>query len=149
MPTDITPQKAQDILHAYISKNGLKVSRQREVIAEVFLQAGGHLKIDELLERARKLDERISQATVYRTMKLLAECGLAESRTFHDGFTRYELADGHEEHHDHLICTSCGIIVEFMDDAIEARQEAVAKKNGFDLRHHRMELYGHCRKCRE
>jgi Fur family ferric uptake transcriptional regulator len=85
-------------------------------------------------------------ATVYRTMKLLAEAGLAHARNFGDGQTRYEAAVG-KHHHDHLICTQCGTIVEFEDDRIESLQDAVARKHGFKVTSHKMELYGICKSC--
>jgi Fur family transcriptional regulator, ferric uptake regulator len=137
-------------LRAYIIKNGLKNSRQRDLITETFIAAQGHLSVDELLERVRRLDPRVGQATVYRTMKLLAASGLAEARQFGDGHARYELTHGgHDEHHDHLICTSCGAIVEFVDTEIERLQERVAASHGFSIRHHKMELYGVCAACQE
>jgi Fur family ferric uptake transcriptional regulator len=135
------------VLREYIARHGLKSSRQRELIADVFFQAGGHLSIDQLLERVRKDDPRVGQATVYRTMKLLTKCGLAEPRQFGDGHTRYEPVDSHEEHHDHLICTSCGKIVEFVNTQIEALQTRVAKQNGFVVTNHKLELYGLCPDC--
>lgn len=139
-----------DILRAYITEHGLKSSRQREIIAEVFFAAGGHLKVDELLERVRAVDPKIGQATVYRTMKLLTKCGLAQPRHFGDGHTRYEpIGPDEEEHHDHLICESCGRIVEFMDERIERLQEEVAAAHGFTVTHHKMELYGLCPSCRK
>lgn len=139
----------REILKAYISEHGLKSSRQREVIAEVFFDSGGHLKVEELLERVREVDPRIGQATVYRTMKLLTKCGLAQPRQFGDGHTRYEPAvQGEEEHHDHLICTACGKIVEFVDSRIERLQDKVASEHGFEVTHHKMELYGLCGECR-
>ena len=134
-------------LREYISRHGLKSSRQRELIAEVFFAAKGHLSIDELLERVRRDDPRVGQATVYRTMKLLTKCGLAEARQFGDGHTRYEPVDAHEEHHDHLICTSCGKIVEFVNTQIEVLQTRVAKSHRFVVTHHKMELYGLCSDC--
>jgi Fur family transcriptional regulator, ferric uptake regulator len=135
------------VLREYIARHGLKSSRQRELIAEVFFQARGHLSIDQLLERVRKDDPRVGQATVYRTMKLLTKCGLAEARQFGDGHTRYEPIDSHEEHHDHLICTSCGKIVEFVNTQIETLQARVAKQNGFIVTSHKLELYGLCPDC--
>lgn len=139
-----------EILRAYITENGLKSSRQRELIAEVFFEAGGHLKVDELLERVREVDPKIGQATVYRTMKLLTKCGLAQPRQFGDGHTRYEpIGPDEEEHHDHLICESCGRIVEFMDERIERLQDEVAEAHGFLVTHHKMELYGLCPSCRK
>lgn len=144
------PHDPRAVLRAYIAKNGLKTSRQRELIAETFFSAPGHLSIDELLERVRVEDPRIGQATVYRTMKLLAKCGLAEVRQFGDGHTRYERAHGdEEEHHDHMICTSCGKIVEFVNPQIESLQQRVAKQHGFVVTHHKMELYGICEACQQ
>lgn len=137
-----------DILREYLLRHGLKASRQREIIADVFFRAGGHLRVDELLQEVRKIDPRVSQATVYRTMKLLTDCGLAAPRNFLDGQTRYERSDAGGEHHDHLICTDCGEIVEFVDERIEELQERVAKTHGFVVTHHKMELYGLCEECR-
>ena len=132
----------------FITRNGLKHSRQRERIAETFLQMGGHVSVEELVARVRRVDPRISVATVYRTMKLLAECGVAVPRQFGgDGQTRYEAATG-RPHHDHLICTSCGDIVEFANERIESLQELVAKRHGFEVQSHRLELYGRCARCR-
>ena len=137
----------REVLKGYIAKHGLKTSRQRELIAEVFFDAGGHLSIEDLLERMRHTDPKVRQATVYRTMKLLAKCGLAEPRQFGDGHTRYEPMHDHDEHHDHLICTSCGKIIEFIDTQIEHLQDRVATEHGFLVTHHKMELYGLCAEC--
>lgn len=139
----------REILRAYINEHGLKSSRQRELIADVFFESGEHLKVEELLERVRELDPKIGQATVYRTMKLLTQCGLAQPRQFGDGHTRYEpTVPDDEEHHDHLICTGCGKIVEFVDPRIERLQDKVAAEHGFEVIHHKMELYGLCKECR-
>ncbi len=135
-------------LGAYLAERGLKHSRQRERIAEVFFGLRGHVSVDELLVHARREDPRVSLATVYRTMKLLAESGLATAREFGDGQTRYEVAAG-RAHHDHLICTRCGEIVEFANEQIESLQEMVARKHGFEVERHRLELYGRCARCRE
>ncbi|HET6439551.1 MAG TPA: transcriptional repressor [Anaeromyxobacter sp.] len=135
-------------LGALLAERGLKHSRQRERVAQVFFGQGGHVSVDELLVLARREDRRVSPATVYRTMKLLAECGLAAAREFGDGQTRYEVAAG-RAHHDHLICTRCGEIVEFADEEIEALQAAVARRHGFEVERHRLELYGRCGRCRD
>lgn len=141
---------APAILRKFIEKRGLKSSRQRDLIAEVFFQAAGHLKVEELLERVRAVDARVGQATVYRTMKLLTECGLAQPRQFGDGHTRYEPTLPHDdEHHDHLICTRCQQIVEFVDREIERLQEQIAARHGFTLSDHKMELYGLCAGCQQ
>jgi Fur family ferric uptake transcriptional regulator len=139
------PRDPHDVLRTYMAKHGLKASRQRETIVDVFLETQGHLRVDELLARVRAVDPRVSQATVYRTMKLLTDCGLAESRNFGDGQTRYERRDRGRGHHDHLICTECGAIVEFVDDGIERLQDKVAREYGFKVTEHKMELYGVCK----
>lgn len=137
---------ARALLARYISDKGLKSTRQRDLIADTFLAQSGHLNVDELLERVRSQDERISAATVYRTMKLLTECGLASPRRFDDGQTRYESAVG-RHHHDHLICKRCHTIIEFEDDRIEALQQAVARRHGFLITQHKLEMYGLCASC--
>ncbi len=135
------------VLCAYIAERGLKHSRQRDRIAETFFAMGGHVSVEELVARVRRIDPRISVATVYRTMKLLADCGLAISRQFGGGQTRYEAAAG-RAHHDHLICTGCGEIVEFANEKIESLQESVARRHGFEVERHKLELYGRCARCR-
>ena len=133
-------------LNRYIAEKGLKQTRQRNLIVETFFEAGGHLNVEELLALVREPDARISAATVYRTMKLLTDSGLAHARQFGDGQTRYETAG---EHHDHLICTGCGLIVEFENEEIERLQLAIARSHGFEMENHKMELYGLCRTCRK
>lgn len=135
------------VLAAYIQERGLKHSRQRDEIAQAFTSMGGHVSVEELVARVRRVNPRISVATVYRTMKLLAECGLAVPRQFGDGQTRYEAAAG-RAHHDHLICTSCGEIVEFSNERIESLQASVARRLGFEVESHKLELYGRCARCR-
>ncbi len=137
---------AQEALHAYMARQGLKSTRQREIILDEFLRAGAHLSTEELYLRLREQNPRIGYATVHRALKLFAECGIAEPRHFGDGQTRYELSAG-EEHHDHLICTACGTIVEFENPQIEALQEMIARQHGFRIERHRLELYGRCRTC--
>jgi Fur family ferric uptake transcriptional regulator len=134
-------------LGEYIAENGLKRSRQRDRIVETFLAMGGHVSVEELVARVRRIDPRISVATVYRTMKLLAESGVALPRQFGGGQTRYEAATG-KRHHDHLICTVCGEIVEFANERIESLQELVARRHGFEVESHKLELYGRCARCR-
>jgi Fur family ferric uptake transcriptional regulator len=137
----------REIFRAYLVEHGLKSSRQRDLIVETFLGAQEHLRVEQLLSRVRESDPGVSQATVYRTMKLLVECGLAEARNFEDGQTRYEPGDTDGAHHDHLICTACDTIIEFVDDRIEALQQRVATAHGFVVSHHKMELYGLCAAC--
>lgn len=134
------------VLAKYMSERGLKSTRQRSLIIDTFFEAHGHLSVEEVWAQVRARDPKVSVATVYRTMKLLSESGLAHARNFGDGQTRYEPAVG-RHHHDHLICTNCGRIVEFENDRIEQMQDAVAKKHGWKVTSHKMELYGLCKDC--
>ena len=131
-----------------LSERGLRQTGQRRTIADVFFDGGRqeHLGLEEIHRRARQRDRRIGYATVYRTMKLLSELGLAQERRFGDGLVRYEVAEaGH--HHDHLICTRCARILEFEEPRIEALQERVAAAHGFTIEWHRHEIYGVCDRC--
>lgn len=127
----------------YLVRNGLKFTRQRQAIAEVFYQGNKHVSLQELLDLAREREASIGYATVYRTMKLLAEGRLAIEHQFADGQARYEPAE-EGEHHDHIICVRCGRIVEFEDPVIEARQNAIAAREGFHVVSHKLEIYGEC-----
>ena len=137
-------------LGEFIHRKGLKHSRQRDAIAQAFFALGGHVPVDAVVARVREQDPRVSVATVYRTMKLLAECGLAVPRHFGEGQTRYEPATSRQaEAHDHLICTACGRIVEFESDRISELQVRVARRHGFEIDRRRVELYGRCARCRD
>ena len=144
----MTTFTAKDDFRSYLLTQGLKSTRQREVILDEFLRAGAHLSTEELYLRLRANHPGIGYATVHRTLKLFAECGIAEPRHFGDGQTRYESSAG-AEHHDHLICLVCGAIVEFENPQIEALQESVASQHGFRIERHRLELYGHCLNCQK
>jgi len=134
-------------LNDYMARHGLRSTEQRRVVTEMFFASDGHLSIEELLDEVRLKEPRIGYATVYRTLKLLKECGLAFERHFGDGVSRYEVAWSNE-HHDHLICVECEKIIEFEDDDIEVLQHQVAAKHGFKLVRHKLELYGVCPDCR-
>jgi Fur family ferric uptake transcriptional regulator len=131
-------------LAAYLEQNHLKHTKQRELILNVFLDARRHLTSEDLYLSVREQHPNIGYTTVYRTMKLLVEAGLATERHFDDGITRYEIE---HEHHDHLVCVRCGKIVEFECQMIEDAQCDIAKRHGFLILRHRHELYGHCADC--
>jgi Fur family ferric uptake transcriptional regulator len=132
-------------LEAYMKRKGLRSTAQRRQIAETFFTGPNHVTIEELLTRVREDEPRVGYATVYRTLKLFAECGIAAERHFGDGQTRYELSDESvNAHHDHLICLECGRIIEFHDERIEALQEQVAQRLGFRIGWHKHEIYGTC-----
>jgi Fur family ferric uptake transcriptional regulator len=134
-------------LTEYLEVQGLKSTRQREHILRIFASAGRHLSAEELYLLVRKKAPRTGYATVYRTLKLLTDAGLADERRFDDGVTRYEYNASHD-HHDHLICTKCGRIIEFENEQIEQLQQQVAERNQFLVQNHRLELYGLCGRCR-
>jgi len=138
----------EDILEQYIAAKGLKRSGRRNVILALFLSAGKHITPDELYRIVQKKYPRIGYATIYRTLRLLCECGLSRELKFQDGITRFEPLHGYQ-HHDHLICTRCGRLVEVVDPQIERLQEKLAKQHGFHPETHRMELYGVCRRCKK
>ncbi len=121
-------------------EKGLKMTKQRRVIARVLSESDDHPDTQALFRRASRVDKRISQATVYRTVRLFEETGILERLDFGDGPKRYEEAAG--EHHDHLIDIDSGEVIEFHNAEIERLQEEVARKLGFKLVDHRMELYG-------
>lgn len=119
---------------------GLRMTEQRRVIARVLSMSEDHPDAEELHRRASAEDPRISLATVYRTVRLFEEAGIIERHDFRDGRSRYEEAT--EDHHDHLIDLKSGEVLEFVDEEIERLQEAIAKKLGYKLVDHRLELYG-------
>ncbi len=119
---------------------GLRMTGQRRIIAQVIEDADDHPDVEELFKRASGLDAAISIATVYRTVKLFEEAGILDKLEFGDGRARYE--DAERDHHDHLIDMNSGEVIEFVDADIEALQERIAQKLGYELRGHRLELYG-------
>src|SRR5258706_8804871 len=124
---------------AYVQDRRLNVTAQREAIVEQFLRTRDHVSIDELLGKVRKRQPKVGYATVYRTLKLLVDSGLAVERQFGDGQARYEVVG---DHHDHLICVKCGLILEFEDDDIERLQDKIASRlGGVTVLRHRHELY--------
>ena len=121
-------------------ENGLRLTEQRRVIARILSDADDHPDAEELHRRASEIDDNISLATVYRTVKLFEESGIIERHDFRDGRSRFEEAT--EDHHDHLIDVRTGDVIEFVNDEIERLQIEIAKKLGYKLVDHRLELYG-------
>lgn len=119
---------------------GLRMTGQRRVIAKVLEESADHPDVEDLYARASAIDAGISIATVYRTVKLFEEAGILEKLEFGDGRARYE--DAERDHHDHLIDMNSGEVIEFVDAEIEALQDRIAQKLGYELRGHRLELYG-------
>ncbi|MEL6464521.1 MAG: Fur family transcriptional regulator [Pseudomonadota bacterium] len=135
--------KRQTIIDRSEAK-GLRLTQPRRVIAQVLEDSDDHPDVEELYNRASAVDPSISIATVYRTVKLFEEAGILDKLEFGDGRARYE--DAERDHHDHLIDMNSGEVIEFVDAEIEALQEKIAEKLGYELRGHRLELYGVPRK---
>ena len=134
------------VLDDYLAARRLRRSARRRLVVDAFLDTERHLTADELYRLVRAKHPAVGYATVYRTLKLLCECGLCRAVSFEDGVTRYEHQFNHD-HHDHLVCTRCGRVVEVVDPAIERLQERLARRHGFRPERHRMEMYGLCRRC--
>jgi Fur family ferric uptake transcriptional regulator len=127
-------------------RRGVRWTTQRQVIVETFTASGEHITVEDLHHRVRAIDRTVSAATVYRTINMLVEMGVATKRHFGSGSASFE-CEVDKAHHDHLVCVSCGKIQEFHNDRIEELQVEVARGHGFALSHHRMELYGTCAEC--
>jgi len=121
-------------------EKGLRMTEQRRIIARVMSDAVDHPDAESVYRRVSRIDRKISLATVYRTLRLFSETGIVETHDFRDGRSRYEVTDN--DHHDHLIDLSTGDVIEFVDEEIERLQERIARKLGYELVDHRLELYG-------
>jgi len=131
----------------YLKEQGLKNTNQRNIVAEVFFGAQGHLSAEDLYKKVSRKEPGIGLTTVYRTLKLLTDAGLAAERRFGGEPSGMYEKEEDGKHHDHLICTRCGKIIEFKEPKIEQMQEEVASRYGFTVEDHRMELYGICHTC--
>lgn len=129
---------AESLLDRCLAKN-IRMTSQRQVIIKVIEESDDHPDVDQLYLRSVQLDNTISIATVYRTVKLLEEAGLIERLEFGDGRSRYEEAG---EHHEHLVDVETGEVFEFYNEELEALKEEIARQMGYDLIDHRLELYG-------
>lgn len=127
-------------IEALCQEKGLRITDQRRIIAQVLSDTDDHPDVEELHRRAIAIDDGISIATVYRTVRLFEEAGILERHDFRDGRSRYEPTP--EEHHDHLIDVETGDVIEFHDEELERLQTEIARKLGYKLVDHRFELYG-------
>jgi Fur family ferric uptake transcriptional regulator len=130
-------------LDAYLRAQDLKQTKQRRVIVERLISLNSHIDAETLHNNLKKDHSNIGLATIYRTLNLLKSAGLLEEQTFSDGRSLYEI-DHPDTHHDHLVCSDCGRIVEFENEMIESLQRQIAKEHGFELRSHRLDLFGSC-----
>lgn len=129
-----------DTIESRCEAKGLRMTGQRRMIAQVLEGSDDHPDVEELYARASERDPNISIATVYRTVKLFEEAGILDKLEFGDGRARYE--DAEREHHDHLIDMHSGEVIEFVDAEIEELQDRIARKLGYELKGHKLELYG-------
>ena len=136
----------KQVFSEHIQKAGLRHTAQRDLILEIFLRTEEHLSSEDLYWLVHKEDSSVGHTTVYRTLKLLTDAGLAREVRFGDGKTYYEHHYNHE-HHDHMICTECGKVVEFFSSELEAMQDEIAAKHNFILTQHSMRLLGLCEDC--
>lgn len=137
----------QEVFLKHIQKQGLKRTAQRDLILDVFLRTEEHLSSEDLYRLVKHEDPSVGQTTVYRTLKLLTDAGLAREVRFGDGRAHYEHNYKHQ-HHDHMICSQCGKIIEFFSAELEAIQDAMAAKHRFEVTQHLLRIIGICVECR-
>lgn len=133
----------------YIQENQLKTSKRRDLIFEHILQIPRHFTVDDIYQELIKIDPDIGIATIYRTVRLLVASGLLIEQTFGEKKGWFEISDIELEHHDHLICTSCGKIIEFQSKAIEDNKQQIASAHRFRIFSYKLEIYGLCSKCQK
>ena len=129
-----------------LASRGLSVTQQRLRLGELIFSTHGHFTPDELDAKAKKAGIKVGRVTVYRTLNLMVDAGLVEERVFERGRVHYEHTVGHA-HHDHMVCVSCGKVIEFESEAIEREQQLAAARHGFAVLHHSHTLFGYCRGC--
>lgn len=139
---------AEDIFHSHLKRVGLKHTEQRDTILRTFLETRDHLSTDELHRLVKKKDPKIGFTTVYRTLKLLSECGLASEVAFNDGVARFEHQYNRRDHH-HMVCTECGNSVEFFSPEIEKLEQDIGRKHHYTTTRHSFQIYGLCENCRK
>jgi Fur family ferric uptake transcriptional regulator len=141
-------REAQQILHQHLKRVGLKHTAQRDTILQTFLETRDHLSTNELHRLVQQKDARIGFTTVYRTLKLLAECGLASEVAFHDGIARFEHQYNRRSHH-HMVCTECGGSVEFFSPEVDRLEQEIGRKHHYATTRHTFQIYGVCEDCRK
>jgi Fur family ferric uptake transcriptional regulator len=140
-------RQAEEIFVRHLRSVGLKQTGQRGTILRTFLETREHLSTDELHRLVKKKDPHIGFTTVYRTLKLLADCGLASEVAFHDGIARYEHQYNRRSHH-HMVCTNCGASVEFFSPEVRELEQEIGRKHRFVTTRHTFQIYGVCEECR-
>ncbi len=139
-------QEAQERFLRHLKRVGLKRTDQRDTILRTFLETRDHLSAEQLLAVVRKSNARIGLTTVYRTLKLLTECGLASEVAFHDGVARYEHQHKRRSHH-HMVCTSCGASAEFFSPEVDELEKEIGRRFKYETTRHTFQIYGLCESC--
>jgi Fur family ferric uptake transcriptional regulator len=132
----------------HLREHRLPITRQRDAVAEVLFRSDEHLSVDMIERRLKERGDRVGTATVYRTLELLVEAGLARSHDFGEGFKRYEPMPVQSQH-GHLVCARCGRVTEFANERLERMLPVIADEHHFQHQRHRVEIYGLCRDCRQ
>ena len=141
-------KKEKEIFLEHIQKEGLRRTAQRDLILDIFLRTEEHLTSEDLYWLVQREDSSVGHTTVYRTLKLLTDAGLAREVRFGDNKTYYEHHYNHQ-HHDHMICTECGKVIEFFSAELEAKQDEMADKYNFKPTHHSLRILGVCEVCQQ
>ena len=141
-------REAQELFYKHLKKVGLKHTDQRDTILRTFLETRDHLSTDELHRLVKKKDAKIGFTTVYRTLKLLSDCGLASEVAFHDGVARFEHQYNRRSHH-HMVCTECGGSVEFFSPEVGKLEQEIGRKHHYFTTRHTFQIYGVCEECRK
>ncbi len=139
---------AADVFYAHLKRVGLKRTAQRDLILRTFLSTRDHLSTEELHHLVQSRDPHVGFTTVYRTLKLLSDCGLASAVAFQDGVARYEHQLNRRNHH-HMLCVECGASVEFFSPEIEKVEQEIGRKHRYTTTRHTFQIYGICEQCQK
>lgn len=142
------PEQERTLVESHLRQRGFRWTSQRALIVRKALDTHDHFTADELLDRCRREDPRVSRATVYRTLAVLEEAGVVEALETGDGGRRFEHVIGHDQH-DHMLCRVCGSIFEFRDEELARRHQAAARRIGFRIERHSLRIHGTCRACQQ
>ena len=145
--TEIATSPYLHLFRRYLKQQGLPITQQREVVADVVFASREHLSVEDIEARLKDRGERIGKATIYRTMEILVRSGLVEDHDFGDGFKRYEHLFGGQPVHQHLVCDNCRKVTEFRSRDLQRLQDEVSREHGFAPSRHRMEIHGLCGDC--
>ena len=137
----------RQVFNDFIRTEGLRETRQRALVLDVFLGTSDHVSAEDIYRLVNRTHRSVGFATVYRTMKLLAGCGVAREVTFDDGVSRFERVQGRKHHH-HLVCTRCRNVTEFSSSAVDDFEQSIQRQYDFEPRSHHYEVFGLCGKCR-